>query len=256
MTRPLKLHWASSKPNFGDRLSPLICERLAGRPVALAPVRRCEVVALGSILQRVPEGFLQRRLHIWGAGFIDEQAPRASRHHLHALRGRHTARCITNVPHDIVYGDPGLLAADLLRERPSAIRHQVAVIPHYKDRHSPALEKIVAMLPRDTVLVDVFDEPLEILRTIASSRLVLASAMHGLIAADSLGVPNAWLRLSDEVRGGDFKFRDYYSAFDLAPQPLPLDRPPDIGALVAGYERPGLERIQRDLRRAFPETAR
>lgn len=256
MKRPLKLHWASSKPNFGDRLSPLICEHLSGRSVALASVRRCDLVALGSVLQRVPEGMLQRRLHIWGSGFIEEQPPHRSRHHLHALRGRYTARCITNVPQDVVYGDPGLLAADLLGRRPSAIRHQVAVIPHYKDKGSPALTAALSLLPRDTVIVDVFDDPVEILRTIASSRLVLASAMHGLIAADALEVPNAWLRLSDDVRGGDFKFRDYYSAFDMAPQPLRPDQPLDIGALMAGYERPRLDTLKQSLRSAFPEIAR
>ena len=43
----------------------------------------------------------------------------------------------------------------------------------------------------------------------------MSSAMHGLIAADAMGIPNVRLVLSDRILGGDYKFTDYYSAFGL-----------------------------------------
>ncbi len=41
--------------------------------------------------------------------------------------------------------------------------------------------------------------------------------MHGIIAADSLNIPNQAIRFSDKLTGGNFKFNDYYSVFDIEP---------------------------------------
>ena len=63
---------------------------------------------------------------------------------------------------------------------------------------------------------------MEFLKQLNACDVVLSSAMHGLIAADSLGIPNAWMRLSDRLTGGDWKFRDYYSVFGVEPTALDL----------------------------------
>ena len=44
--------------------------------------------------------------------------------------------------------------------------------------------------------------------------------MHGLVLADALGIPNRRARVSDRLIGGDYKFADYYSVFDVSPEPL------------------------------------
>ena len=42
---------------------------------------------------------------------------------------------------------------------------------------------------------------------------IISSAMHGLIAADALGIPNIQLVASDRLIGGMYKFNDYYSSY-------------------------------------------
>jgi hypothetical protein len=83
---------------------------------------------------------------------------------------------------------------------------------------------------------------------------VLSSSLHGLIAADALGVPNAWIGLSDALRGGDFKFRDYYGVFGIEPCMLGLSRDllVDPGPAVAAWSRPGIDDIRRRLLARFP----
>ena len=41
----------------------------------------------------------------------------------------------------------------------------------------------------------------------------MSSALHGLICADSLGIPNQHIILGEKVVGGEYKFKDYYSVF-------------------------------------------
>ncbi|MCK0507045.1 polysaccharide pyruvyl transferase family protein [Aromatoleum anaerobium] len=251
--KPLRLHWASSKPNFGDVLSPLICARVAGRSVVWAPAGECDLVALGSLMQRVKERFWNKRISVWGAGFIAAEKPHRSRHRLCALRGKLSA-AIVGAGDEVALGDPGLLASLLIEhEPPPATRRGCLIIPHYKDRDCPELLAAVRDLA-GVELVDVFSPPLEILRRIRAAEVVLSSAMHGLIAADSLGVPNAWLKVSDALRGGDFKFRDYYSVFGIEPPQIGLNANllHDASVIVDTYRRPGIEMIKDGLLRSFP----
>ena len=65
-------------------------------------------------------------------------------------------------------------------------------------------------------------DPIKTLNKINVCETILSSTLNGLIAADSLNIPNQWIRVSDGVIGGDFKFNDYYSVFDLKPSVLDL----------------------------------
>jgi pyruvyltransferase len=45
-------------------------------------------------------------------------------------------------------------------------------------------------------------------------KIVLSSSLHGLVLADSFQIPNKRIVLSNNIIGGDFKFKDYYSGID------------------------------------------
>ena len=247
------LYWSRSKPNFGDALAPLVVARISGRAVRWAPLWRADLVALGSLLGRVSERWWQPRLHVWGTGYIAPVEPHVTRHRVHAVRGAATARMLGLDPAAVALGDPGLLVDQLL---PSLVttppRSGTLVVPHYRDRGHPLLSSLAA-LPEVRV-IDVFTPPLQLLEAIRRADCVLSTSLHGLIAADALGVPNAWVTLHDQLRGGHFKFLDYYSAFGLTPAPSPLSlalaRAP--GALIESWARPGLNAIRERLAQAFP----
>ena len=236
-------------------MSPMICERLAGCPVVYAPKRRCDMVALGSLLDRFKERLFHPHIHVWGTGFIEAGSPHRSRFHYHAVRGKHSAQLIQG-PAIETFGDPGLLADLLWPElRKTAKRHRVGLVPHYEDRTDPKVQTLANTLASCRV-IDVFNDVTDVLRQIASCECVLSSSLHGLIVADAFGVPNAWIKLSERVRGDEFKFRDYYSIYGLDQHvdPLRADQVTrqTLDALVENHNRPELETIKHRLFEAFP----
>lgn len=251
MKKPIKLHWASSKPNFGDYLSPLIVAHVSGREVVHSAPGEADLIAIGSLLQRVKNHWWTHRIHIWGSGFIEAGKNVRSRHFVHATRGPLSAERLSS---DVgVYGDPGLLVDRLLDGKVIPKKHRLSVIAHYQDKSSQELKQLLERHP-DAHFIDVFSDPLQILSDIAASHFVLSSAMHGLIAADGLGVSNARIVLAGPLRGGEFKFEDYYRGIRIDPPPnANVYSGFSLEEQVALYSRPGLDEIKKSLIQAFPD---
>ncbi|WIO74466.1 polysaccharide pyruvyl transferase family protein [Porticoccaceae bacterium LTM1] len=251
--KPIKLHWSSSKPNFGDCLSPLLVERLSGRTVKLASPRSCDLVALGSLLHRFKHNWWNKRVHVWGTGFIEAGDQVAHRHYYHALRGELSQNRINGLE-DCVLGDPGLLSFMLLDKMPSK-QWKLGLITHYEDANSPLVKELIERHPH-IKRIDIMAPVQQVLNDIARCEVILSSAMHGLIAADSLGVPNAWIELSNRVRGAGYKFADYYSAFGLeGVSPLTLSDElvsSGLDTIASEYQRPNIDLVKQKIADAFP----
>lgn len=257
MQKPLKLYWSSGlkngKKNFGDWLSPALCEAISGRKVEYAKPRNCDLVAVGSILQRLKNHFWTHRVHVWGSGLIEKQVPFSTPHTIDAVRGKLTAATLKNKEVKAL-GDPGLLSDILLQNRCRDKKFRVGIVPHYVDQQRP--EVIEFLKQSGVTFIDIFSETVDFLQQVDQCELVLSSSLHGLIVADALGIPNGWLKLSDRVRGNDFKFADYYSVFGLETmQPVPFSSTTtvnDILSLHDNYSRPGLDQVKQQLLKAFP----
>lgn len=139
-----------------------------------------------------------------------------------ALRGMLSLRrveALINTKLDVPVGDGGLLMSLLLEKKPPK-EYAVGWIPHVADQGHPFFKTAESVIPRST-LIDLSGDPLKVLDQIARCDCIFSTAMHGLIAADALGIPNQWVEVSDNVQGGGYKFRDYYSVYDIqAPQPF------------------------------------
>lgn len=255
MTKPLKLHWSHSKPNFGDALSPLICEAVSGRKVVHAKASQADLIAVGSLLHRLKEHWFSHKVHVWGTGYIEQPHAHRSRHYYHAVRGKLSGEAVNN-QQITTFGDPGLLSDMLLpaSKRPSK-RFRIGLVAHYKDKATPLI-KALSERHADISVIDIFLPPLSFIQKLCECDVILSSAMHGLIAADAFGVPNGWIKLSENLRGNDFKFHDYYSVFNLTPSPgtLTLNNAHKLADEIAShYRRDNIDGIKQDLLRAFPQ---
>ncbi|MDO9264134.1 MAG: polysaccharide pyruvyl transferase family protein [Desulfosalsimonadaceae bacterium] len=207
--------------NFGDRLTPDVLRYYGLTPFFTPEFDDCEVVSVGSILELVPESF---KGTILGTGFLlpetDKTFPEAR---VLAVRGKLTARKLS-LPHAVALGDPGILADRVYEQKISHVpkTYTLGVVPHYKEMHFPALRNFLKRYSDDICLINVCREPGKVIRDIAACRHIASSSLHGLVVAHSLGIPACPLTLSGKLRGGTFKFRDYYSIYDMEPVFHPL----------------------------------
>jgi len=205
----LRVYWCAGVPNFGDQLSASVVEWAAGVPVTWVP-RRYErkILGVGSILHRA----LAPDDCVWGSGLIRDEviSPPVGVTFL-AVRGPLTRENIrADVPE--VFGDPALLLPQF-HAHSVEVRYSVGIVPHYVD---------YAVVDNDdpsVCVVDVTRSWEDVVDEIRSCELIVSSSLHGVIVAEAYGIPAVWVRISDGVIGGSFKFHDYLLATGRDPAP-------------------------------------
>ncbi len=244
--------------NFGDQLTPEIFRRFG--LVALNEPRFCfaQAIGTGSILQLVPDDFTGT---ILGAGIISEgdivQLPYAN---ILLVRGAHT-RAKIGCSANVSIGDPGLIVDQLFNENIKRAEkiYQVGIVPHYLHKNHPVVLALAKRLGPMVRVMNVFNSPRRVVTEIASCSHIFSSSLHGLIVADSLGIPNRWVHLSDDLIGGSFKFRDYYSAYDIEESPIELTGNETLDQLVSLSSlkpRDRIKQVKSDINAAYLHFAR
>lgn len=233
--------------------------------------------------------YFRAKVDVWGSGFI--KSPETSgerlmrRLNVRAVRGRVTLerlRGLTGLDlDDVAVGDPGLLASKIYPAKSPAFRI-CGIIPHHAElaaikrsddtvaleresgilqdstvKAMPLFERLAKSIP-GAVVLNPESPPKTVIGRISECEAVLSSAMHGLIVADSFGIPNMRVVASESLMGGDYKFKDYYSAFSKDRYRI-VDIREDMPASILESTRNGFEasqnevaRIQDSLVQSFP----
>ncbi|WP_372574412.1 polysaccharide pyruvyl transferase family protein [Ruegeria jejuensis] len=255
----INLFWWKGEPNFGDALSPLIVGSLTDRRVVHSGAGRCEMLALGSLLQVMQKHYAEpadgRRPVIWGAGLL-RAIPRGfvANVDVALLRGPVSAALLGVRTRR--FGDPGLLAHRVV-EGPFERQDRVALIPHHSMVGTPAFAHLIKSDPALDVILPEAD-PLEVCRRIATSAHVISASLHGLILADCFGVASTWLAPGTQSH---LKYHDYAASVGR-----PMTNPTlaeDIPALLRTLRdrdglsyAEGIERARQDLIETFPAQFR
>lgn len=261
MTIPL--YWARNprETNFGDELTALIIPSITEQETHWSPLDRRCLVGAGSVLSWLEMETSNQPRVIWGSGLMHENSSvKLTSDFVVSVRG-----CLSRdrlrgpKANDLItLGDPGLLADTAFPQEQMSNPQEILLIPHLVDRQSKGVTQIISAIPNITVL-DVASDPVEICTRIARAKLVISSALHPLIVADSYGIPNIWLNLSNNVHGGNFKFHDYYSVFGLKLEAsnvreLLQSFESKQALAISEYERPGLQKIKLEIRQALDQA--
>lgn len=238
--KDIQLYYWLGMQNFGDALNIDLCKKLFNINPVMSTPEECEATFIGSTL----DDFLFRGLKrfskkyqgninkppikIWGSGFIapknkfcrrlfnlDEQYFRTI--DVKAVRGDLSRKRLEKISNqnlnDVLLADAGLLAKDL-KTTPIIKKYKFGVIPHHMENDVVEFDWLVENL-ENAIKIPMDIEAVQSLELISQCDFILSSAMHGLIVADSFGIPNIRLVASKRLIGGDYKFDDYYSSYGI-----------------------------------------
>lgn len=246
----VRAYWWDFLPNAGDLITPYLL-----RHYGLTPIHTWKdyagVLSCGSILQNLPEDFSG---YIIGSGLLNpESAVHFKKAKILAVRGALTRDRI-GAPKDLPLGDPGLLANQLCAERQNK-EYAAGFVPHYSDKTNPIILALLKKYPKDLHFIDIQHNPKRVLKEIDKCECIFSTSLHGLVFADALQIPSAWVVLGDPPSASKrFKYLDYNSALKREQQPIVLKGDEPLSSLVGKAERPAkviLEEVQQRLDSVF-----
>lgn len=232
----IPLRYFSARPNVGDALNVYLVEKITGREVVEVKSGWLRhILGVGSIMH-----LANSRSVVWGSGIIEESQVPAGKivkgMKFSALRGFKSRDVISGILNNKLscpLGDPAVLMP-LFYSPIVKKKYRLGVVPHYVDKEMAPFKRFLSQ--SGAKLIDV-ELPVEaFIRELLQCEVVVSSSLHGLILSDSYGIPNAWVKFSDKIIGGDFKFLDYYSTTDL-------DKPSPVDLSSVEYISEGLERL-------------
>jgi pyruvyltransferase len=196
----IKVYWHNKERNFGDMLSPIILKGL-GIDCEFADKNiDGKLLAVGSIFYAA-----RRNDIVWGSGLIaDRPFDALPGMKFLAVRGPLTRDRIFGGDVPKVYGDPAILLPEIYTPK-ILPKREFGFVPHYVDFDSPDLRR-----NKERFIIDVRQDPFKTIDEICSCKLIVSSSLHGIIVAEAYGIPAVWIKLSDKLIGGSFKFNDYF----------------------------------------------
>lgn len=192
----IKAYWwrmPGEPHNFGDELGAVILRKL-GFKVRRTSFENAEYLLTGTVLDPAEEKTPNAIVIGSGSGHTHD-----AEHNFKvlAVRGKLTADCLKV---DVPLGDLGLLASRIWTKEPA--QYDIGVVRHYVDQDE---------YPFADIVIDATEPVEDVIKKISSCRVIMSSSLHGIIIADSYGIPN--MRISrDDVITGDWKWLDHKSA--------------------------------------------
>jgi pyruvyltransferase len=197
--------------NFGDTLSYELLKRIVGNNIStetkITNSKKRKLLAIGSILH-----FSKQNDVIWGSGILNlnSKLKNVSKLDVRSVRGPKTREILINsynISCPPVYGDPALLIPYFFPEfkKSSTPMYPFLVIPHWLSQNSPIFSK-----NNNYTVVYPTENWHTVISMIVQSELVLASSLHGIIVAESFGIPARLLNINGNIDKEIFKYMDYY----------------------------------------------
>ena len=229
----VNLVWWNKKENLGDYLAVVVYDwmiqkfNLPQKPA----IGTKYIMTIGSVL-----AIGVKDLTVWGSGILGvEQIPLIFRKSyfrkfdIRAVRGPLTRHVLISAGYECpeVYGDPAIIMPCVYCPQNQKKKHEISVVEHFsksKQMKQPNLHYINIETYNYKYFID----------EICASDKIVSSSLHGIILAETYGVPAVFL--SDGMEDQLFKFWDWYlstgrtdirvaktleEALEMEPMPLP-----------------------------------
>ena len=199
--------------NFGDYITPFIYKTLFLKEPILdikGGINKNDVViGAGSILNNS-----RRNSIIWGTGFMFGNERIKAPKKILSVRGPLTRNRLLqqNIQCPEKYGDIGLILPYFYY--PSIKKkYKLGIIPHYIDQKK--FNELYKNKDSNIKIIDVTNKIPTVIEDILSCESTISSSLHGIIVSHAYNRKCMWMKLSDKIGGGNFKFRDYYGSLGI-----------------------------------------
>src|SRR5690606_14190057 len=109
---------------------------------------------------------------------------------------------------------------------------KIGIIPHFKEKNAALVKTLLQKKDFHFIDIQDFKNWRNLVDEINSCEFILSSSLHGIIVADSYGVPNCWVEF--EIKNlKRFTFMDYFhSVKKETEQPVSLDENWEISEIL------------------------
>lgn len=216
--------------NFGDALNIPIVQYLSGKNVLPAKYfnaiysNKIKYSVIGSIIQWSPTNSI-----IWGSGIIDENSKINQPKTICAVRGKLTRMKLLDSGFKCpeIYGDPALILPLLYSPKLPRKKFKYGLLVHYIDKNNNFVRQIgnLKEISLKVIDIEVGVNYKQLIDSILECEVILTSSLHGIIVAQAYKLPFVHISLSDNITGGMFKFKDYFSSVNIDfKKPLIINR--------------------------------
>jgi pyruvyltransferase len=199
--------------NFGDFITPFIYETLFLKKPILdingGTENKDVVFGAGSILINAKLNSI-----IWGTGFMFGNETIQKPKKILSVRGPLTRNRLLKLgikcPDN--YGDVGLILPYFYYPEIKKT-YKLGIIPHYIDKTK--FNEIYKNNDKDIIIIDVTEPIQNVINNILACEMTISSSLHGIIVSHAYNVKCMWIKITDKIGGGFFKFRDYYGSLNF-----------------------------------------
>lgn len=244
------LEWWNYETNIGDTLSPVIVNWVLNQKNIVPNCekkRTIHLLALGSII-----GLLDYDAIIWGSGIhkfssianIARQSDYV-KYDIRAVRGPLTRQALMASGYECpeIYGDPAILMP-LIYQKQSEKKYRFTLIPHMNmiDEQNEKYGKILNVLDVRTTDYKAFIDEL------TASECVISASLHGIILAESYGVPA--VLLMNGMESEILKYYDWY--WSTGRRNILIAASVEDAMKAHPMELPDLSQMRENIMEAFP----
>lgn len=228
--------------NWGDDINFYIIPILTGKKVFnyssmyrwILASDENNYTCIGSLIDM----FSDTKTIVWGSGILRGNEPlKDIPEKVLAVRGPKSRKYLIDkgISCPEVYGDPALLLP-LIYKPSIQKKYKLGVIPNLADVRNPLVDRLIKIGKGSVKFINMtdYDDWKSVIEDICCCEAIVSSSLHGLIIADTYGIPNARVKFSDNVTGGDFKYDDYFESVSRAKKtPLLVTFETEICELLA-----------------------
>lgn len=230
--------------NLGDYLSKVVVSHFMPETKNNKKGKKRTLYAIGSIL-----GFRCQDAVVWGSGILSNHPSykkyiSASKLDIRAVRGPKTRQILLgygkNCPE--IYGDPAILMPLIYKPKDTRKKHKYSLVLHYEHNKFsiPQNEDIEILDIKTTDYQQFIDK-------IVQSEVVISSSLHGVILAETYGVPAILLLKKEAIF---FKFEDWYNS--TGRYNILVARTVEEALTMSPMDLPDLSKMQQQLIESFP----